>query len=372
MKKVIFILTIIAINVSIFGQNISGTSLSCGVSSSQQLTNSGFSGSNATSTTGSCGQCCYTGSDLDSDGDADVNFSVENSKWYKYCNPSGTTALTIDFIVDETNNDCNLQGAVFVTSGTSASGTTDALDIDCSNQEYAQFGSGVSGNADGFSFTGITIPPGGCAWLMVDGYGGASCGAFTVNTVCPPLCTNPTTFTAGPDQVICEGSSILLNSTVSGGTTTAPGLTYSWSPTTGLSSSTIAGRCVAKKCLFGASNNRDISVEKNELMNITSAFTGQSTGVGMLVQKGADISVENSILGGGSSLIGVLIKQGQRNCVLKNCEISNCAYDGIVIEHDSCPQISDCIISNSGRCGIRFCEGTEKSQSEDPPARAAE
>ena len=90
-----------------------------------------------------------------------------------------------------------------------------------------------------------------------------------------------------------------------------------------ISSSTIAGRCVAKKCLFGVSNNRDISVEKNELMDKTGFYSGEATGVGILVQKGADISVERSVLGGGSSLIGVLIKQGQRNFVLNNCEIRN-------------------------------------------------
>jgi parallel beta-helix repeat protein len=132
-----------------------------------------------------------------------------------------------------------------------------------------------------------------------------------------------------------------------------------------ISSSSIAGRCLAKKCLIGVSNSRDISVEKNELIGSTSAYSGESTGVGMIVQKGADISVEHSILGGGSSMIGVLIKQGQRNCVLKNCEISNCALDGIVIEHDSCPQISDCVISSSGRCGIRFCEGSDNFQSKE-------
>ncbi len=241
MKNIILGFVGVLMSIPVFaGGGITGSNLSCGISTSQSLTNSGFSGSNATSTTGSCGQCCYQGSDLDSDGDADVNFSVENAQWYQYCNPSGTASLTIDFIVDETNNNCNLQGAVFVTSSTTSAGTTDALDIDCSNQEYAQFGSGVSGNADGFSFTGVTIPPGGCAFLMVDGYGGATCGAYTVNVVCPPLCTNPTTFTAGPDQAICEGSSILLNSTVSGGTTTAPGLSYSWTPTTGLSCTTCA------------------------------------------------------------------------------------------------------------------------------------
>jgi hypothetical protein len=249
MKLSRILITIIAIGMLLINSNISfagggggitGTNVSCGLSSSQSLTANGFSGSNATSTAGSCGQCCYQGADLDGDGDADVNFSVENAQWYQYCNPSGTTPLTIDFIVDETNNDCNLQGAVFVTSGASSDGATDALDIDCSNQEYSQYGSGVSGNADGFSFTGVTIPAGGCAWLMVDGYGGATCGAFTVNVVCPPLCTNPASFTAGLDQVVCAGSSVTLNSTVSGGTTTAPGLSYSWTPTSGLSCTTCA------------------------------------------------------------------------------------------------------------------------------------
>ena len=132
-----------------------------------------------------------------------------------------------------------------------------------------------------------------------------------------------------------------------------------------ISSSSIAGRCIAKKCHFGVSNSRDISVEKNELMDSVSSYKGESAGVGMLVQKGADISVEHSILGGGSSLIGVLIKQGQRNCVLKHCEISSCALDGVVIEHDSCPRIFDCSISKCGRCGIRFCEGIEESGMKD-------
>jgi len=223
-----------------FAQNINATSLSCGISGSQSLGNNGFTGGNATSTAGSCGQCCYQNSDLDSDGDADVTFSVENTNWYRYCNPSSTASTTIDFIVDETNNNCNLQGSVYVTLGTSAAGTTDAYDIDCGNIEYQEYGSNVGGSADGFSFTGITIPPGGCAWLQVDGYGGAACSAFTVNVVCPPACTNPTSFTAGPDLAVCAGSSITINSTVSGGATSGSGLSYSWSPTSGLSCTTCA------------------------------------------------------------------------------------------------------------------------------------
>jgi hypothetical protein len=113
------------------------------------------------------------------------------------------------------------------------------------------------------------------------------------------------------------------------------------------------------------SNARDISVEKNELMDNTGPYLGESTGVSLLVQRGADISVADSVLGGVGSLIGVLIKQGQRSCVLKNCEISNCRLDGVVIEHDSCPRIVDCTITKSGRCGIRFCEGTEQNDQKD-------
>ena len=70
------------------GGGINGTNLGCGISGSQSLGTNGFTGTNATSTAGSCGQCCYQGADLDSDGDADVNFSVENSQWFTYCNPS--------------------------------------------------------------------------------------------------------------------------------------------------------------------------------------------------------------------------------------------------------------------------------------------
>ncbi len=237
MQKFWVLLTIILFSIKGFSQGTQA-SLNCGVSSGQSLSSNGFSGDDPTTATGSCGQCCYAGSDLDGDGDQDVSFSVENSKWYKYCNSTGAP-ITIDFIVDETNNDCNLQGAVFV-GGSNPNGGTDATDIDCSNQEFDEYGSNVNGGADGFSFTGITIPAGGCAYIMVDGYAGQACSGYTVNTVCPPLCTNPTSFTAGSDQAICEGTSVTLNSTVSGGLTSAPGLTYSWAPTTGLSCTTCA------------------------------------------------------------------------------------------------------------------------------------
>ncbi|MCD6018587.1 MAG: hypothetical protein K0S53_1708 [Bacteroidetes bacterium] len=227
-KRLCFLLILASGQLTMFSQ-ISGTSLNCGVSSSQALTNSGFDGNDATTTAGSCGQCCYAGADLDGDGDAEVTFSVENAKWYKYCNPSSTTPVTIDFIVDEVNDNCNLQGAVFVTAGTSNSGSTDALDIDCSNQEYDEYGSNMNGNADGFSFTGITIPAGGCAWLMVDGYNGATCSAFTIETICP--CTPPTTPVLGSSSPDCSGQTLNLTAT------TVSGAIYTWTGPNSFSSS---------------------------------------------------------------------------------------------------------------------------------------
>ncbi|MFN5911412.1 MAG: hypothetical protein ACK45H_08770, partial [Bacteroidota bacterium] len=237
MKSFLVLILSVIFSVSLLAQG-STTTLPCGISSTFTLGSNGFSGDNPTSATGSCGQCCYQGSDLDGDGDQDVSFSVENSQWFRYCNSTGSP-ITISFTVDEVSNNCNLQGAVFV-GGTNPNGATDALDIDCSNQEFNEYGSNVNGGADGFAFTGITIPAGGCAYLMVDGYAGASCSGFTINTACPPTCTPPTSFTAGPDLAVCAGSSVTLNSTVSGGTTSGTGLSYSWTPTAGLSSASVA------------------------------------------------------------------------------------------------------------------------------------
>ena len=218
-----------------FAQPGSQTVIPCPTGSvSTTLPNSGFSGDNPTTATGSCGQCCYAGSDLDGDGDQDVSYSVENSKWFKWCNTSGA-AVTTSFTVDETANDCNLQGAIFVGGSASPNGATDALDVDCGNTEFGEYGSNVNGNGDGFAFSNVTINNGQCAYIMVDGYAGATCtNGFTISTTACIACTLPTTMTAGSDITICEGSSGALNSTVSGGTVDGS-VFYSWSPSTGLS-----------------------------------------------------------------------------------------------------------------------------------------
>lgn len=205
---------------------------------STTLPSNGFSGDDPTTATGSCGQCCYAGSDLDGDGDQDVTFSVENSKWFKFCN-SGATTLTQTFTVDETANDCNLQGAVFVGSSGSPNNASDALDIDCGNTQFSEFGSNVSGNADGFSFSNVVIAPGQCAYIMVDGYAGATCNnGFTISTSCT-VCTAPTSITESADITICEGTSTALTATAVGGVIAAsPGTVYyKWTPTTALTPS---------------------------------------------------------------------------------------------------------------------------------------
>src|SRR5687768_16661960 len=74
---------------------VPGTSnLSCNSSAGFNITATGFVGNNPTSGSGGCNPCCYAGADLDCDGLQDVPFSVENSKWFVYCNNT-TAAITI-------------------------------------------------------------------------------------------------------------------------------------------------------------------------------------------------------------------------------------------------------------------------------------
>lgn len=247
MKRLLFLLNIFLFTFSgsLFGQG-SQTNIPCPSGTvSTTLPASGFSGDDPTTATGSCGQCCYAGSDLDGDGDQDVSFSVENSKWFKFCN-SGATTLTQTFTVDETANDCNLQGAIFVGSSTNPNNASIALDVDCSNTYFSEYGSNVSGNADGFSFSNIDIATGQCAYIMVDGYAGATCtNGFTISTSCT-VCTAPTSITESADITICEGSSTGLSATAVGGVIAAsPGTVYyRWTPTTSLTPSTGIGSAV--------------------------------------------------------------------------------------------------------------------------------
>ncbi len=193
-----------------------GTSIGCGEIDAFSLGSNGTTGCDPSTATGSCGQCCYAGSDLDCDGDQDVSFSTENGTWYQYCNNTGAT-IDIDIEVDETNNDCNLQGAVFV--GSSFSGGT----IDCSNPENQEYGSSPGGNADGFSFSNVTVADGECAYIYIDGYAGALCGAATIEIICP--CIPPAVTASASPLTVCEGSSVTL--TGSGATS------YTWSSSGG-------------------------------------------------------------------------------------------------------------------------------------------
>lgn len=224
MKKTLlfFLANFLCLNLS-YAQPNNIQSLPCGSPDNFSLSNSGFVGSTPTTAAGSCGQCCYQGSDLDGDGDQDVSYSVENSVWYEYCN-SSSVSITIDIVIDEVFNNCNVQGAVFT-------GDPNNMDVDCSNPGFQEFGSNPGGNADGFSFT-VTLAPGDCAWVMIDGYGGATCNDLTIEV---PCCTAPTSVNAGTDVIICEGQSVALNGSISGGLVANGGPTFSWSPINGLS-----------------------------------------------------------------------------------------------------------------------------------------
>ena len=217
-----FFLSLLVVTSSLSSQSISN--INCGTPNNFSLGNSGFVGDNPTTAASSCGQCCFSGSDLDGDGDQDVSYSVENSRWFRYCN-SGSTTITVDIVIDEVNNDCNVQGAVFV-------GPSNSTDIDCSNPGFQEYGSNPGGSADGFTFT-VSIPAGQCATVMVDGYGGATCSALTIAV---PCCTAPTSVNAGLDQTICAGSVATLSGTITGGIVEAGGPSFFWTPISGLAS----------------------------------------------------------------------------------------------------------------------------------------
>lgn len=157
------------------------TALSCNNPVSFNITASGYVGDNPTAGDGGCNPCCYAGADLDCDGLQDVPFSVENSKWYRYCNSTGAP-MTLDMVVDEpgTGSTCNLQGALWI--GASLSTTV----MDCGNTSYNMFDSNPGGAADGFTFS-VTVPNGQCAYIMIDGYAGTTCSGVTVEADCPTL-----------------------------------------------------------------------------------------------------------------------------------------------------------------------------------------
>jgi hypothetical protein len=174
------------------------TSLACNGSSTFNI-NSGYVGGDPT-LAGGCGQCCYTGSDLDCDGEEEVSFSVENSEWYKYCNSTSST-VNITFVVDEpgSGSSCNIQGAIWV--GTSLNSTT----LSCNNPTHQEYGSNPGGNADGFTFT-ATVPPGSCAYIMIDGYAGATCSGVTITATCAVLPIQLSSF-----DVIANGKAAKLS-----------------------------------------------------------------------------------------------------------------------------------------------------------------
>ncbi len=190
-----------------FAQPNNTTSIDCNLPDSFTLGAGGYTGCAATNA---------SLNDFDCNGTGDVGFSVENSVWFDFCNNTGAT-ITMDFTVFEVNNNCNVQGAVFV--GTSSSNAV-------GNGLQDQYTSNPGGAANGFTIT-ATIPDGECAYIVVDGYAGATCSALTINADCP--CLPPVVSASGSPTTICPGATSTL--AASGATT------YAWNNGAGTGSS---------------------------------------------------------------------------------------------------------------------------------------
>lgn len=249
------------------------TSLSCGNTTTFNLTSTGYVGAQPSSGATGCNPCCYPGSDLDCDGSQDVPFSVENSVWFKYCNSSGASQV-ISINVDEpgSGGSCNLQGAMW--TGAALNSTT----IACNNGNYNFFDSNAGGSADGFAFSNITVPNGQCIFVMVDGYNGNTCSNIGITVTCP--CTPPT-LTSSSNTSVCPNQSTTL--TVSGA------LTYTWSPSTGLSAitgssvtaspSTSTVYTVVGTDANGCTSSKTITVGVKAKPTVTLATTSASCGL---------------------------------------------------------------------------------------------
>ena len=199
MKNILFLLLLLIGNLSASSQSVilydfggheadvmstracfpSTTSVTCNTPFTFNLVGGGYVGSNPTSGDAGCNPCCYAGSDLDCDGLQDVSFSVENSVWFTWCNPTGAPlSVTVGFDEPGGGSSCNIQGAVWV--GSTLSSTV----MDCGNSQYFQYGSNPGGAADGFTFT-VTVGVGECAYFMVDGYAGSTCNGVSAIVPCP-------------------------------------------------------------------------------------------------------------------------------------------------------------------------------------------
>lgn len=198
-----------------------GGGLSCGDNGSYTMPNS-TSAQNPTTTNCFNGPSYYGGSDVDGDGCEDVNYSVENNTFFTFTGLPGTGCITYDFTFTPTI-DLNLQATIFPpVTGSTPCGCTG---YDGNNS--TEYGGSVNGSGSAFTLS-VTICEGDTWTIMTDGYAGDQDGSYVLNVSCP--CVPPTITATSSVEPICPGQSTTL--------TASGALTYVWSPSLGLSSTT--------------------------------------------------------------------------------------------------------------------------------------
>ena len=149
--------------------------------------------------------------------------SVDGNVWYSFtvC-ANGIVTATISY------SGCSdgLGSQIWMLDGNCSGGTATFNNLDCANNGTLSPAT-VSYNCT----AGLTY------YIMIDSYGGNICD-FNVSLTGPICITSGCTTNAGANVAICSGSIATI------GAPAVAGFTYSWSPTTGLSSSTSANPTV--------------------------------------------------------------------------------------------------------------------------------
>ncbi|MGX7668781.1 hypothetical protein ACWPKD_14120, partial [Flavobacterium pedocola] len=155
--------------------------------------------------------------------------SVENNVWYQWCAPSTWTPGQTAFL-NVNNQICNstqgLQLSIYddttncadITAGTATS-------LVCQNP----------GATTNYNYT-FTANPNQCYLIVLDGFAGTACTYSIQVSASASTCVTPPTVTATTSvDPICPSGSTTLTASCAG---SCAGITYTWSPATGLSGTT--------------------------------------------------------------------------------------------------------------------------------------
>lgn len=155
------------------------------------------------------------------------NGVADNYVWYKFTSTAAGGAVTINVTTPGCNAN-DLQVAVFKSPTTPCQSSADwVAPVSCVQ------------NSVPFTITTPALTPNTVYYIVIDNWPGNFCNfTFTISGAASCVaCPNITTVVTATPSTICSGSSSSLSATPSGGT--AP-YTYSWTPSTGLSSTTVA------------------------------------------------------------------------------------------------------------------------------------